>query len=170
MNRYIQLEGDRVTSTIVSPNLPLDTEKRTYMSVDGINPLPSRDWRYDSSSNTFSPPISYNLNHSSHLYEPTGEILFSGSVYDTYVTCSFNREINPILISDLSTGSLEVTEFNYDTTNNELTFKLSTGSVSFEEDPESIDFELQSIYFNSKAVDTKDWEWGLNPLRIIVTK
>lgn len=178
MDKYIEINNDKVISVLISGTTPTNTDEITYISADGVNPLPSRDWRYDSSTSTFFPPVFYKLNHSTFHVEGVYDIVLeqpSGSFfgYNTTVTCSFNREINELTISDVEIDeNVEISNFNHDTINHLVTFDLvsSSNATIHREDNSTIKPSTNGkIKFkNQVAVDTKGWKWDLKDINVLI--
>jgi hypothetical protein len=99
MNKYALIEGDKVTNIIVSNEPPTDV---TSIEISGSLSIGvSRDWKYDSTSNTFIKPLKAGGDR------PFAEI--DGQI----ASISFNKSIPEYSSSKITYDSDQITISNY---------------------------------------------------------
>jgi hypothetical protein len=163
MNKYIILKGDTVESIAVSSIPPSDT---SILLEDGMV-TPSRDWKYDSTTNKFYSPLSYYLTTSPDSISNSGNLLLSSGSYSMDISCHFDRGINSLTLESLSLNEpLVVSNFSNDTSNNTVSFTITTGSLELGE----ADEYYSEIRFKPQIVEDLGYSWDLNPISILITK
>tara|TARA_R110000803_G_scaffold136950_3_gene203971 strand:- start:873 stop:1334 length:462 start_codon:yes stop_codon:yes gene_type:complete len=149
MNKYAIIESNKVINVIIKPEEPTEG---TFVDIT-TNTLPiSTDWIHTSSN--FYPPLNFNK---------TTPSIISDDSLSTSVSCSFNRDCDPITSGDISSseqGKIDISDVNWDSSNNILSFTATTGSnFAWGEGEHHVDF-------NSLHQDSFGFSWGLKSIVI----
>lgn len=149
MNKYAIIETNTVTNVIKSGEAPVGV---TSIDITNDTTGISYGWKHDGSN--FISPLSYNDYQDNSISIDTPSISIS---------CSFNRGCDEITSSDISftNPNYNISNVNWDSSNNILSFNLDTGSESnFGEDFNSY------VLMPKSHADTHGYTWGISDLLV----
>lgn len=109
----------RINNIIISEN---NTEGEHLKDISNLEPSPSIGWKYNSSTSTFSPPVSFEI---------PDVITISPDSPSVEVTVTYTDSLNSLEESHIKldpSDSLVISNFNYNQELNTSIFTLSTGS------------------------------------------